>query len=333
MDRDLHDWFDTAADARLLRAWHRGGALPPASARTPAPAAGQWRALLDRLALWLGTALCAAALICFIAANWEHLGKMARLYGMQAVLLATTLGALWLGLRRAGGLALLWLSMLMLGGLLALIGQTYQTGADTWELFALWAALALPWAVAARHAVHWLTWAAILNIAWSLWLQESARSWGLWRGDEPLLLIGLLNLALLALWELAGRCWPECGGAVGRRLLALAAMLPLTLLAMSHVSDPGSARWAGVPPMYGVPCWAFATAALGLYGLRVRRDLPVLALLALGIIGVVSTALHEWLLAPLGDTAGLLLIAVAVVAQATAAGFLLRSWGHEEADA
>jgi len=333
MDRDLHDWLDTAADARLLRAWDRSGVLSPASARLPEPAAVQWRALLDRLALWLGTALCAAALICFIAANWEHLGKTARLYGLQAVLLATTLGALWLGLRRAGGLALLWLSMLMLGGLLALLGQTYQTGADSWELFALWAVLALPWAAAARHPAHWLSWAAIVNIAWSLWIDQSGRPWGRWRGDESLLLIGLLNLALLALWELCGRRWPESGGAIGRRLFALAAVLPLTLLAISHVSDLGSARSAGMPPMYGVPVWAFATAALGLYGLRVRRDLPVLALLALGIIGVVSTALHESLLAPLGDTAGLLLIAVAVVAQATAAGFLLRSWSHEEADA
>ena len=327
MDRDLYDWLDTAGDARLLRAWHRGGALRPASARPPAPAAGQWRALLDRLALWLGTALCAAAVICFIAANWEHLGKLARLYGMQAVLLATTLGALWLGLRRAGGLALLWLSMLMLGGLLALLGQTYQTGADTWELFALWALLALPWSVAARHAVHWLSWVAIVNIAWTLWLDQSPWARPAWDKRLDMFCLGLLNLALLALWELAGRRWPEFGGRTGRWLLAFGAMLPLSLFAIYDQLHADGPSW------YGVPTWAAATFALGAYTLRLRRDLAVLALLALGIIGVVSTALHESLLVPLGDTAGLLLIALAVVAQATAAGFLLRRLGREEADA
>lgn len=327
MDRDLHDWLDTAADARLLRAWHRSGALPPASARMPAPAAGQWRALLDRLALWLGTALCAAALICFIAANWEHLGKMVRLYGMQAVLLATTLCALWLGLRRTGGLALLWLSMLVLGGLLALIGQTYQTGADSWELFALWAVLALPWAVAARHPVHWLTWAAIVNIAWTQWLGESHWALNWWQDRAAKMVVGLPNLVLLALWEIASRRWSEFGGRIGRWLLAFAAMLPLSLFAIHDQLHADGPSW------YGVPTWAAVTLALGAYCLRLRRDLAVLAMLALGIIGVVSTALHESLLAPLGDTAGLLLIALAVVAQATAAGFLLRRLGREEADA
>ncbi len=329
MDRDLHDWLDTAADARLLRAWRRDGALTPALADVPAPAAGQWRALLDRLALWLGVALCAAALICFIAANWEHLGKMVRLYGLQAVLLATTLGALWLGLRSAGGLALLWLSMLVLGGLLALLGQTYQTGADVWELFALWTALALPWAIAARHPAHWLSWAAIANIAWWLWLDQTASQW--LNGTRIMVYVGLLNLALLVAWESAGRWWPEfrgaLGGRIGRGLLALGAMLPLSLLAINDQLHPGGPHW------YGVPTWAVATVLLGLYALHVRRDLAVLALLALGIIGVVTATLQSSVLEPLDDALGLLLVAVAVVVQATAAGFLLRRLGREEAGA
>ena len=45
---------------------------------------------------------------------------------------------------RAGKAALLAAS-LFVGALLALIGQIYQTGADTFEMFAAWAALILPW--------------------------------------------------------------------------------------------------------------------------------------------------------------------------------------------
>ena len=36
------------------------------------------------------------------------------------------------------------LAMLGMGALFAYFGQTYQTGADPWQLFALWAALSLP---------------------------------------------------------------------------------------------------------------------------------------------------------------------------------------------
>ena len=323
MHDSLRVWFDTAADARLLRAWRRADALPAGTGAMPVPDAAQWRALLDRLALWLGAALCAAGLVCVVAANWEHLGKAARLYGLQAVLVATTLGALWLGLQRAGGRALLWLSMLVLGGLLTLIGQTYQTGADTWELFALWTALALPWAVAARHAAHWLTWAVLLNTAAWLWL--GLQSWWWWPNEHLLLQLGLLNLLLLALWETAGRRWPEFGGRVGRWLLAAAAMVPLTLYAMGEVLDSD-----GVP-LTALLAWALATLALGAYCWRMRRDLPVLALLALGIIGVVAAMLGEWLLAGVDEAPSLLVIALAVLGMAAGAGLVLRRLAREEA--
>ncbi len=46
------------------------------------------------------------------------------------------------------GKAALLLATLLLGVFLALFGQTYQTGADPWQLFANWALLILPWEVA-----------------------------------------------------------------------------------------------------------------------------------------------------------------------------------------
>ena len=72
-------------------------------------------------------ALCAAGVICFIAANWEHIGKFTRLYGMQALVIAAVAVAARLGLARLGGQAALWLVMVLLGALLALgwvLGRT-----------------------------------------------------------------------------------------------------------------------------------------------------------------------------------------------------------------
>ena len=62
------------------------------------------------------------------------------------------------GVRRHGVGALLVLAGLFLGALLALLGQIYQTGADTWELFAWWALLLLPWALAGASQALWLLW-------------------------------------------------------------------------------------------------------------------------------------------------------------------------------
>ena len=59
--------------------------------------------------------------------------------------------------------------MLGIGALFAYFGQTYQTGADPWQLFALWAVLALPLCLGARSDVLWAPWALVVVTAISLW--------------------------------------------------------------------------------------------------------------------------------------------------------------------
>ena len=65
--------------------------------------------------------------------------------------------------------ALLLLATRAMGGLLAFVGQTYQTGADAWQLFATWAALALLWALAARRDAMWALWLLITGLGLALW--------------------------------------------------------------------------------------------------------------------------------------------------------------------
>jgi hypothetical protein len=112
-------------------------------------------------ALLLGTGL-----IFWIAANWQDQSRQFKFYLIQGVLLASMAGALaW----PRGRNALLLLATLALGGLLAFIGQTYQTGADPWQLFAAWAALALLWVVAARSDGLWAVWVLIAGMGIALW--------------------------------------------------------------------------------------------------------------------------------------------------------------------
>lgn len=324
-------WREAAATQAALRGWRREGAIEPAVvARARAalggdPSPRQWRWFLDRSALSLGVALCAAGAICFIAANWDELGKFSRLFGLQAALVLSTIAAARLGPSRPSGQAALWLATILLGGLLALIGQTYQTGADTWELFAVWTALALPWAIAGRSPALWWQWLLLSNVAYALWLGLHR---GVWFGRFETLAsdLGLFNALLLMLWHAAGTRWAEFSGSIGRRLLAAAMVAFLSFAAMDAILGRDDAS-----PM-PIALWLIATLIAGGFHLRVRRDLVVLATLALGVIAVVTAALVEGLLEHDDDSAiAYLVIATAVVAQATVAAMALRRWARGEA--
>src|SRR5882672_3498117 len=156
-------------ERHTLFAWAERGAITDLRAALGAagvlPGRRDWRDFLDRLLLWSGAVALAAAVVFFIAHNWNDLGKYAK-FGLVEVLLVAAVLAYWrLGTERASGKASLLVAAILLGALLALFGQTYQTGADTWELFANWAGLMLPWVVIGRFAGLWMLWIAILNTA------------------------------------------------------------------------------------------------------------------------------------------------------------------------
>lgn len=168
------------------------------------PGPVMWRLFLDGLALWMGAVFLAASVIFFFAYNWKELGHFAR-FGIVELLLAAAILASWrLGLERMSGKAALLLATLLVGALLALIGQTYQTGADPWELFATWALFALPWVAVSRFSPLWLLLLALVNLAVSLYYHAFTGFFGLLFGRETLwwTLAGV-NSAALIIWELA----------------------------------------------------------------------------------------------------------------------------------
>jgi hypothetical protein len=321
-DGAAHRWRETAADLAVLRGWRRDGRLPAGTATDVAPEAGQWRGFLDALALWLGVALCAAAAVCFIAANWDAMGRFARLGLMEVALVAATLAAWRLGLARPAGQAALALATVLLGGLLAVVGQTYQTGADTWELFALWTALTLPWTLAARNTAQWLGWALLLNLA--VGLRLGLRTTDLWLPEAGVALpLGLLDLALAAIWAGVARWRPDLAGPLGARLLVVAAMGLLTWSAMLHIVEATRDTPFAIRAL-AVTAWGLATLVVGAVALRGRRDVPLLAMLMLGAIGVITCALGKALLEGNPSSGLYLVMGLAVLAQATIAVIALR---------
>lgn len=119
----------------------------------------------------LGATLVGLGIVFWIAANWDSLGRTGRFALLQSVVLIMCAGALW---RPRARLPLSILACLAIGALFAFFGQTYQTGADPWELFALWAALSLPLCLGVRHDAMWVVWTLVAMTALTLWVDTSA---------------------------------------------------------------------------------------------------------------------------------------------------------------
>ncbi len=115
--------------------------------------------------------LFAFGVFCWVAANWSGFHRLTKLELIAGLLVAAALTAALLPRIRAPALLV---ATAAIGGLFALIGQTYPSGADAWQLFALWAALALPFALAARHDSVWVLWTIVAGAGIGLWrMQES----------------------------------------------------------------------------------------------------------------------------------------------------------------
>lgn len=125
--------------------------------------------------LTLGSAIAGAALLglgilFWIAANWDILGRFGRIALIQGIL-AASLVATWNYPSWRSISALV--ATASIGGLLACLGQTYPTGADAWQLFALWAVLALPLSFAARSDVVWMPWQLVALLAIRLYIDQT----------------------------------------------------------------------------------------------------------------------------------------------------------------
>ncbi|HSE01125.1 MAG TPA: DUF2157 domain-containing protein [Burkholderiales bacterium] len=319
-----------AHQRRVILEWAGQGRIAPQNLRAALelgavlPTAEQWRRFLDRLLLFMGAVMLAASVIFFLAYNWQDLGRYTK-FGLVQALLLVALAFVWrLGLERVSGKAALLTAALLTGALLALVGQTYQTGADTYELFAAWAVAILPWVVLARFPALWILWLALVNLAVTLYFQAFGGWLGIVFGPERQLwlLFGLNTAALLA-WEAAAAAgvewlherWPV-------RLIATASGVLVTVLAVMAVFDSKyGVAWS-------VIAWlAWLGAAYAVYRRRIK-DLYMLAGGVLSMIVVVTAFLGKHLIR--GEAGGFLLIGLIVIGMSAAGSYWLKNVATEE---
>jgi uncharacterized membrane protein len=235
----------------------------------------------------LGAALVGLGVIFWIAANWDSLGRFGRFALLQGVLLAMCAGAIG---RPAARAPLGLIALLAIGGLFAYFGQTYQTGADPWQLFALWAALALPLCLGARSDVLWTPWSLVATTAVALWVHAHAgHRWAVEPRDLRVHAIGWVAvLALVAALSPLLRSITGAGVWAMRTALTLAVvMITATAIGGLFARDVAAHYWLGL--------LVLAAAAAGL---ALPRSFEVygLSAVALGLNALVVAGLARALL-------------------------------------
>ena len=137
------------------------------------PSKRTWLDFFNKALLIIGAVALVLSLVFFIAYNWQNLGKIGKFALVEGALAITIALYVSLSFRRQFQLIrqlLLLIASIITGSLLALFGQIYQTGADTWQLFFAWAILITPWVVIARFSALWLLWLGLINAFLLLYL-------------------------------------------------------------------------------------------------------------------------------------------------------------------
>lgn len=169
------------------------------------PTRQSWLAFFDKALLIMGAVAMVLALVFFIAYNWLTLGKLGKFALVEGALIITMIAYAWLAIKDKFTLIqqlLLFIASVITGSLLALFGQVYQTGADTWQLFFNWALLIIPWVLIARLPALWLLFLGLLNFAASSYLDLS--TWRFYDYDQAhtiqLGILAAINLTAFVLW-------------------------------------------------------------------------------------------------------------------------------------
>lgn len=318
---------------RALADWRALGRLGAAGVPAPwartEPVATDWRRWLDTALMALGAALLCAGVIVFFAFNWQDLHKFSK-FGLLAG--ALTLLAAFAWLRPAGdtaGRAALGGAQVVAGVLLAVIGQTYQTGADAWQLFALWALLAVPWALAARAAPHWWLVIVVGNVALLRYFSIRFGVEGVFAllfdthhmRTATLALLGAVLLQLV-LWQLLCARAPALGlrGQTGSRMLAALACVHAGSLGLASLLDShlDGAAFALALVVLAALVWWFRQRAF---------DIVVLSLACLTGIVLAVAAIAKVLFEGKDDFGAFLLLGLVTIGLAAgAAAWLMRAW-------
>ena len=170
-----------------------------------------WQRYLNLLFLLLTVGFLTSGVITLIAANLDYFSDLAKIYGLQALFVVTVALGVYCFVRESRRQAkeklkwktysIFFVVSVLIGGLFALVGQTYQTGADVWQLFAVWTLCQLPFLLLFPNLASALLFAATANVAFYLFNEQNAYN--------SMCYAVLINAGLLVISELFSKAFHD----------------------------------------------------------------------------------------------------------------------------
>ncbi len=304
------------------------------------PAPHTWHRFIDAMLTYLGMTLVVVGIVFFFAYNWTEMHRFTK-FGLIAAAIVSSISITALkGLDTLTGKASLFAAAVLTGVLLAVYGQAYQTGADAYDLFLVWAVLIAGWVFIGRLTALWMLWLILINLALILHWGEVVNPRLGWDGAmvstlAPLIwisylltdaslsaLVFILNAIALVMYEwylrrgiewLGGRWMPRAIAC----LALVALMVPtLVFILRSPDLDRDDTMLKLAPLLFTLS----TTLILWFYHTR-GRDLFIIAIFYVGIIGVVTAAIGR----QIGDDyGGYSLLGLVVIGLSTTAAALLK---------
>ncbi|MCP3899335.1 MAG: DUF2157 domain-containing protein, partial [Desulfobacteraceae bacterium] len=254
-----------------------------------APDHKSWRTFINNLLLWLGGLALAFAVLFFIAYNWTDIGRFGKFALVEVFIVLAIVVFCRFGDDSTTSKVSLLVATICLGVLLALYGQTYQTGADPWQLFFNWALLMLPWAIIGRFPAIWILWIVLMNTSIVLYHQTFGGIFWFMSGSETsmLWLIFIFNILLLAAWEFLTERWHWLSERWAIRLLATGSGVSLTGLVLYTIFDRSGNRL--LPGLV----WVIWLVSMYFIYRKTKPDLFMLAGCCLSVITVVVSLIGK----------------------------------------
>ena len=280
----------------------------------------RWRIFLQNFFLWLGGLALAFSLMFFIAYNWDAIGRFAKFALIEFALGVSVLAYWKLDVDKIVAKVSITVATILLGVLLALYGQTYQTGADPWQLFFNWSLLMLPWALVAQFASIWLIWVVLLNLSITLYFQAIGGFWGLLFSttEHVFWVLFIFNSLIWITWEFAATRFSWLKERWPLWLVAIASGVSITFLMLSTIFDEHDTEALSVLVYFG---WM---AVLYFIYRNKIPDLFMLAGLCLSAIVVLTSFFARHLLDGHDSGGGFFILTFMVIGMAAAAGKWLK---------
>lgn len=273
-----------------------------------------WQRHIGQVLLWLGTLCFAVGVIFFFAFNWQALSKFGKFALLQSLIVISSFAYAWLrwqtrlsnptsfGANKAN--AALSAVAVLLGALLALVGQTYQTGADPWQLFAIWAVFIIPLAYLSGFQWLWVMFVGLLNLALLLYFQLSSRDWwGIDQSLSPFLFFAVINSFIYFLFIFADKCQlsrfhaPHC-----QAMSIFFACTAVTWMGILHALHDSSSLFY----------WGYITLLILISRFLVSQLLP-LALASFSVIAVLTVLISSNIFSDGNPFGSFFLIAVFII--------------------